>query len=140
MEYLLWLPHFLFLRRGKGRLRERKLLGRCVLQQVSFRNDGQAEGLGTTHLTLYGWGPSLVVRWLRICLPMQETWGRTLVMGRPHKPWSNYACEPQPRSLCLRVLKVQLLNLCTQSPSSATKEATTLRSLCTTMKRSPRRN
>ena len=130
----------IFLRRGKRRLGERKLLGRCVLQQVSFRNDGQADGLGTIHLILYGWGPSLVIRWSRICLPVQETWGRSLVLGRSYVQWSNYACEPQRWSLCFRVLEAQLLSLCTQSPSSATKEATTIRSLCTTMKSSPRRN
>ena len=34
-------------------------------------------------------GASLVAQWLRICLPMQGTWVRALVLGRSHMPWSN---------------------------------------------------
>ena len=35
--------------------------------------------------------PSLVVKWLRICLPMQRTWVQSLVeVLRSHMPWSNY--------------------------------------------------
>ena len=36
-------------------------------------------------------GTSLVAQWLRICLPMQGTWVRSLIPspGRPHMLWSN---------------------------------------------------
>ena len=34
-------------------------------------------------------GASLVAQWLRIRLPMQETWVRALVREDSHMPWSN---------------------------------------------------
>ena len=89
-------------------------------------------------------GTSLVVQWLRICLPMQWTWVRALVQEHPtchgatkpvrHNYWAcvlelmsqNYwAHEPQ-------LLMPACLELC-----SATREATTMRSPCTTVKNSP---
>lgn len=79
----LWFAHFLFLRWGKE-LRERKLLGRCVLQQVSFRNDGMLEGLGTTQFNTLWVGAFLV----RPVVKNAGDMGSTLVMGRPHKPWA----------------------------------------------------
>ena len=35
-------------------------------------------------------GTSLVVQWLRICVPMQEMWVQSLAKElRSHMPWSN---------------------------------------------------
>ena len=40
-------------------------------------------------------GTSLVVQWVRICLPKQETWVRALVWEDHHMLQSNQACMPQ---------------------------------------------
>ena len=40
------------------------------------------------------WRTSLVVQWLRIHLPMQETWVRSW-SGRSHMMWGNWAHAPQ---------------------------------------------
>ena len=41
-------------------------------------------------------GPSLLVQWWRIRLPVQATWVQSLVSElRSHKPWSNWALVPQ---------------------------------------------
>ena len=37
----------------------------------------------------YGFGTSLVVPWLRICLPVQGTWVRSLVCKDSHMPQGN---------------------------------------------------
>ena len=66
-------------------------------------------------------GASLVVQWLRICLPTQGTWVRSLVRGGFHILWSNQAPVPQ------------LLSLPTTEP--ATREATAMRSPHTTSER-----
>ena len=58
---------------------------------------------------------SLVVQWIRICLPKQGTQVRSLVWEGSHMPQGNQAHAP--RSLC-----------------SATKEATAERALCTKTK------
>ena len=45
-------------------------------------------------------GASLVVQWLRICLPMQGTWVWSLIRElRSHMLWGNQACELQLPSL-----------------------------------------
>ena len=96
---------------------------------------------------------SLVAQWLRICLPMQGTRVRALIQEDPTcrgatKPVLNLcsrACEPQLLSLCSTARKPQLL-----SPRATTtearaprahapqqREATAMRSPCTTMKSSP---
>ena len=44
-----------------------------------------------------GLGTSLVVQWLRICLPKQGTWVQSLVRElRSHMPWGSYVYELQP--------------------------------------------
>ena len=80
-------------------------------------------------------GTSLVVQWLRICLPMQVTWVRALVQEDPtccratkpvhHNYW---ALEPTSHNYW---------SLGTQSPCSTTREATAMRSPCTVTKSSP---
>ena len=90
-------------------------------------------------------GASLVAQWLRIRLPMQETWVRALVREEP-------TCHgaPQLLSLLSRARAPQLLSLCSREPAShnywsphtyslcsATREATTI-SPRTTTKSSPR--
>ena len=69
---------------------------------------------------------SLVVQWLRICLPMQKTWVWALVQEDPtcrratkpvrHNYW---ACALQPASH-------NYWRPCTYSPCSATREATAI--------------
>ena len=68
---------------------------------------------------------SLVVQWLRICLPMQGTRVRALVW-EDHMPRSNWAREPE-------LLSLRVWSLC-----SATREATTVRGPRTAMKSGPR--
>ena len=88
---------------------------------------------------------SLVVQWLRIRLPMQETRVRALVWEDPtcrgvtkpvrHNYWA-CALEPASHNYWARV--PQLLKPTCLEPLIPTREATTMRSLCTTMKSSPR--
>ena len=89
-------------------------------------------------------GTSPVAQWLRIHLPMQGTWVQSLVWEDPTwhgatKPMChNYwvcALEPVSHSYWAHVpqlLKPVCLGLC-----STTREATAMRSLCTTTKSSP---
>ena len=70
-------------------------------------------------------GASLVVRWLRICLPMQGTQVRALV-------WEDPTCRRATRPVR------QLLSLRVWSLCSATREAAIVRGPCTTMKSGPR--
>ena len=82
------------------------------------------------------WGTSLVVQWLRICLPMEGTRVRSLVWEDPtchgatklvhHNYW---ACALEPTSH--NYWSPRAWSLC-----SATREATAMRSLCTTTKSS----
>ena len=56
-------------------------------------------------------------------------------LGRSPMLWSNKACAPQPLSLCSRTWEPQLLSPCAlYSLCSTTKEATAVRSLCTTVR------
>ena len=59
-------------------------------------------------------------------------------LGRSHMPRSSQICEPQLLSLLSRAREPQLLSPRAQSPCSATREATAMRSLGTTTKSSPR--
>ena len=68
-------------------------------------------------------GASLVVQWLRICLPTQGTWVRSLVRGGFHILWSNQAPVPQ------------LLSPPTVEPMLCNKGSHAMRSPCTTTKR-----
>ena len=65
--------------------------------------------------TLKGSGTSLVVQWLRIRLPMQETWIQSLVRGKFYMPQSNYAYGAQLLSPCSRACKLKLLSSALQS-------------------------
>ena len=58
---------------------------------------------------------SLVVQWLRIHLPMQETWIQSLVRGKFYMPQSNYAYGAQLLSPCSRACKLKLLSSALQS-------------------------
>ena len=85
---------------------------------------------------LHGWHQrtefrtSLVVQWLRICLPMRGT--RVQSLDR-EGPTCRGATKPQQLSLCSRAREPQLL-----SPRATTTEAHAMRSPCTTTKSSPR--
>ena len=82
-------------------------------------------------------GASLVAQWLRIRLPMQGTWVQALVREDPtcrgatkpvhHKYW---ACALEPASH-------NYWSPCAWSPCSTTRQATTMRSVCTATKSSP---
>ena len=52
---------------------------------------------------------SLVIQWLRICLPMQGTWIPN--QERCHMSQGNKSCTLQLLSLCSRACKLQLLKL-----------------------------
>jgi len=73
-------------------------------------------------------GTSLVVQWLRICLPNQGPWVWPLVWElRSHMPWSNWFYAPQLLSQHSRAHKPQLLKpVCLELCS--TREATSVRS------------
>ena len=65
-------------------------------------------------------GTSLVAQWLRICLPMQRTQGWSLV-------GEDSACSG---ASCITATEAHILN----SPCSAAREVTTMKSLCTATK------
>ena len=87
---------------------------------------------------------SLVVQWLRICLPMQRTWVRALVREDPtcrratkpvrHNYW---ACTLESVSHNYWALCHNYWSPHAYSPCSATREATAIRSPRTAMKSSP---
>ena len=89
-------------------------------------------------------GTSLVVQWLRICLPVQGTWVWALVWEDPtccratkpvcHKYWD---CALEPASHNYWACVLQLLKPARLDPCSATREATAMRSPRTTTKSSP---
>ena len=64
--------------------------------------------------------------------------GLILDPERSHMPWSNKAHETQLWNLCPRACEPQFLKPCTQSPRSATREATAMRSLHTKLERRTR--
>ena len=90
-------------------------------------------------------GTSLVAQWLRICLPMQGTWVRALVWEGPtccratkpvrHNYW---ACALEPASHNYWAHVPQLLKPTRLEPVLCNKRSTAIRSLCTTIKSSPR--
>ena len=99
---------------------------------------------GTQRKTM-PWGTSLVTQWLRIRLPMQGTQVQALVWEDPtcrratkpvrHNYWA-WALRPVSHSYWACV--PQLLRPTHLEPvSSATREATSVRSPCTAMKSSP---
>ena len=65
---------------------------------------------------------SLVIQWLRICLPMQGTQVQSLIQ---EDPTCHRAAKPVHQNYCA---------LEPQSPCSVTREATTMRSLLVAMK------
>ena len=79
----------------------------------------------------------MVTQWIRSCLPVQGTQVGSLVWEdstchRATRPLHNYwACALEPMSY-------NSWSLGAQSPFSATRETTTKRSPCTSMKSSPR--
>ena len=90
-------------------------------------------------------GASLVVQWLRIRPPMQETRVQALVQEDPTcrgatKPvrHSYWACALEPASHNYWARAPQLLKPARLEPVLPTREATTMRSLRSTMKSSPR--
>ena len=90
-------------------------------------------------------GTSLVAQWLRICLPMQGTRVWTLVREDPTcyratKPMScNYwACTLEPKKHNYWARVPQLLKPACPEPCYATRKATAMRSMHTTMKSSSR--
>ena len=71
-------------------------------------------------------GTSLVVQWLRICLPMQGTQVRSLVGElRSHMPRGNEARAPQLLSPCATTREPACHRL--QSPCTTTREKPTRR-------------
>ena len=81
---------------------------------------------------------SLVAQWLRIRLPMQGTQVQALVW---EDPTCRRATKPVPHNYWAWALEPLCHNYwspCTYSPCSATREATTMRSLPTATKSSPR--
>ena len=70
-------------------------------------------------------GTSLVVQWLRICLPMQGTWLRALI-------WDDFTGCRATKSVCHNYWAHTL-----QGPCSATREATAMRSLGITTRVGP---
>ena len=77
-------------------------------------------------------GTSLVVQWLRICLPTQGTHVRALVR---EDPTCHRATKPVSHNYWARVL--QLLKPARLEPMLTTREATAMGSPCTAMKSSP---
>ena len=62
-------------------------------------------------------GISLVVQWLRICLPMQGTWVQSLVLEDPTcRGATKPGRAPQLLSLCSRARAPQLLRPTCQQP------------------------
>ena len=91
-------------------------------------------------------GTSLVAQWLRICLPMQGTWVRSLVREDPTchgatKPMRHnyWACALEPESHNYWSPHSTTTEACAPRACAlhATREATAIRSLCTATKSSP---
>ena len=85
-----------------------------------------------------GYRTSLVAQWLRICLPMQGTWVRSLAR-------EDHTCHGATKPMCYKywacALEAASHNYWSPhaySPCSATREATALRSPSTARKSSPR--
>ena len=68
---------------------------------------------------------SLVVQWLRICLPIQGTWVQSLVWD---DPTCHVTTKPRRHNYWAWAPRV---------PALQAREATTMRSPCTSMKRNP---
>ena len=74
-----------------------------------------------THTHLYSvfkvfyLGPSLVVQWLRICLPMQVTWVQSLIGElKSHIPWRNCLASHSYWAMCNGSLHTPEPGLCNQ--------------------------
>ena len=63
-------------------------------------------------------GTSLVVCWLRICLPVQGDTVSIPGLARSHMLWSSWACAPQLLSLCSTTSRATA----TRTPSTETRE------------------
>ena len=63
-------------------------------------------------LQIYKHGTSLVVHWLKICLPVQGTWVRSLAQ---EDSTCHRACVPQLQSPSSRALELQLPSLCAET-------------------------
>ena len=102
---------------------------------------GNLWGLTTENLIMIKkQGTSLVAQRLRIRLPMQQTQVRALVREDPTccgatKPMHHnyWACALEPASHNYWARVPQLLSPLAYSPCSSRREATAMRSLCTTM-------
>ena len=89
------------------------------------------------HTKTYGGRASLVVQCLRILLPMQGTQGTQVLPLVWEDPTCCGATKPVHHNYlawALEPVSHNYWSLRAYSPSSATREATTVRSLCTTMK------
>ena len=65
---------------------------------LAYREHSGILWVGLPHFIFKDLGTSLVVPWLRICLPTQEMWVRSLVEELiSHVPWSNEAPTPRWR-------------------------------------------
>ena len=73
-----------------------------------------------THTSIFSFknfylGPSLVVQWLRICLPMQVTRVQSLIRElKSHIPWSNYLASHRFWAMCNWSLHPPEPGLCNQ--------------------------
>ena len=111
----------------------KKLLSYCVLNAGEFLN--RAHKLKIADHQNDHWRTSLVVQWLRICLPIQGTrvWSRVL------EDSSCEATEPVHRNYWADTLEPRSPKYWsprTQSLCSEAREATTMRSLHTTARES----
>ena len=61
---------------------------------------------------------SLVVQWIRLCLPMQGILVRPLAPERSHMLWINEDHAPQLLRPCSPAYKLQLLSLCAATPEA----------------------
>ena len=69
-------------------------------------------------------GISLVVQWIRICLPMQRTWVQSLVLEGPTcRGATKPVHAPQLLSLCSRAREPQLLRPTCQQPVLHSKKS-----------------
>ena len=83
-------------------------------------------------------GASLMAQWLRIRLPMQGTWVQALVQEDPTCHGATKPVHHNYWTCTLEPMSHNYWSLHAESLCSATRENTTMRSLRTTMKSSPR--
>ena len=83
--------------------------------QKHYAKSKKSQTQVTTH------GASLVVQWIRICLPNLGTWVQSLVQEDSTRPTATEARVPQLLSLCAATTEVDMPRTCALQQESERK-------------------